>query len=152
MKIMMVAGVAVAALALAGCGSDQAQDIAGQAASAAASGVQDKASEAVGQVTGPVCDGLDQANENLASLAQGKAETVAQAKEQVAEAQANLEQTAAESTGASKVVLSTVSTAVDGLAQSLSALKDDAAVPESIASAAEAVESSISQAQGSLGC
>ena len=70
MKIGIVAGIAVAALALTGCGADDGQisDIASQAASAAASGVQSQDSEAVDALTGPVCEGLDQADQSLASL------------------------------------------------------------------------------------
>ena len=153
MKIGIVAGIAVAALALTGCGADDGQisDIASQAASAAASGVQSQASEAVDALTGPVCEGLDQAGQSLASLAAGKADTVGRPK-QVAEAQSNLEQAAQDAPVASQAVLSGVSTALDGLTQSLASLKDDAAVPESIATASESVESTISQAQDSLGC
>ncbi|MBK6762976.1 MAG: hypothetical protein IPG68_06755 [Micrococcales bacterium] len=119
---------------------------------AAACGVQSQASEAVDSLTGPVCDGLDQADQSLASLAEGKAATVGEAKQQVAEAKSNLDQAAQDAPAASQAVLSGVSTALDGLAQSLASLKDDSEVPESIATASETIESTISQAQDSLGC
>ncbi len=147
MKIMIVAGVAVATLVLTGCGADDGQlsDLASQAAS----GVQKQASEAV---AGPVCDGLDKAETSLTSLAAGKAETVGQAKQQVADAQAGLDAAAQDASVASQAVLAGVSTALDGLTQSLASLKEDGAVPESIASASAAVDSTISKAQDSLGC
>lgn len=149
----MVAGAAVAVLAMAGCGAgDQVSGIASQAASAAASGVKDQASQAVDAMTGPVCDGLDQAAQSLPSLAESKATTVGEAKKQLAAAKSDLQQATEDATGPSAALLSGVTTALDGLSQSLNSLKDDAAVPESFSGALDGVESSITAAQDSLGC
>lgn len=70
----------------------------------------------------PVCDGLRQGRqESLSALAQVRAETVAEAKQQIADAQADLAQGAAESVATAAVVAG-VTTALEGLAESLAPL------------------------------
>ena len=54
--------------------------------------------------TGPACEGPDQADQSLASLAAGKADHSGQARQQVAEAQSNLEQAAQDAPVASRAV------------------------------------------------
>ena len=94
-------------------------------ASAAAGEVQRQADEAVGEALGPVCDGLNQAENSLSALAAGKAETVAEAKQQIADAQADLTDGSAAGAIASEAVVAGVSSALDGLAQSLAPHRDD---------------------------
>ena len=154
MKILVAAGLAAGALLLSGCG--QAAEIGGQAASAAASAAADEVGRQAGQAVegavGPVCDGLTQADNSLSALAQGKAETVAQAKKQVADAQANLDEGGAAESVATRAVVAGVTTALDGLAQSLAPLGDQALVPESVAATAKSITDTINKAQSSLGC
>ena len=143
MKIRIVAGIAVAALALTGCGADDGQisDIASQAASAAVLAFRAKPVKAVDALTGPVCEGLDQADQSLASLAAGKADTVGQASSRSPTAQSNLEQAAQRCPGR---VAGRALQCFDGAGRTDAvagfALKDDAAVPESIATASESVD------------
>lgn len=153
MKIALLLPLTVSALLLCGCG--QVADIGGQAASAAASAaaseVGRQAGEAVDGAVGPVCQGLTRADKSLSALAQGKAETVAEAKKQIADAQADLDAGAAESI-ATQAVLAGVTTALDGLSESLAPLGDEAVVPESVATTATTITDTIDKAQSSLGC
>lgn len=100
---------------------------------------------------GPVCEALGQADKSLSALAQGRAETVAEAKKQIADAQANLDQGAAESVATAAVVAG-VTTALEGLAESLAPLGDQAVVPESFSASTKSVTDAIDTAQNSLGC
>ena len=70
----------------------------------------------------------------------------------IADAQADLTDGSGAGAIASEAVVAGVSSALDGLAQSLAPLADDAVVPESVAGAATAVTDTIAQAQGTLGC
>lgn len=148
-----LAALAVCAVLTAGCG--QAAEIGGQAASAAASAAADEvgrqAGQAVDGAVAPVCDGLRQADKSLSALAQGRAETVAEAKQQIADAQADLAQGAAESVATAAVVAG-VTTALEGLAESLAPLGDQAVVPESVTTSTKSVTDAIDTAQNSLGC
>ena len=130
MKLALVPLLVTAALLLSGCG--HASNIAGQAASAAASAAVSEAGrqagEAVDAAVGPVCKGLKRAENSLSALAQGRAETVGEAKQQIADARADLQAgEAAESIG-SQAALAGVTAALDGFAKSLAPLDDQAVV------------------------
>lgn len=153
MKFTSLAGLALFVALMAGCG--QAAEIGGQAASAAASAAADEvgrqAGKAVDGAVAPVCEGLRQADNSLSALAQGRAETVAEAKQQIVDAQADLDQGAAEAV-ATRAVVAGVTTALEGLAESLAPLGDQALVPESVTASTKSATDAIDAAQNSLGC
>lgn len=149
MRTALAAGLTVIALALSGCG--QVSEIAGPAVSAASSEAARQGRQAIDGAVGPVCSTLKRADKSLSALAQGKGQTVAEAKRQIADAQADVEAGAAESI-ATQAVLAGVASALDGLAGSLAPLNDDDLVPASVTSASEDVTAAIGQAQESLGC
>jgi hypothetical protein len=113
---LVAASLTVGVMVLAGCG--QAGEIAGQAATAAASAAAGEVGRQAEQALGPVCRELSRADKSLSALAQGKDQTVAEAKRQVADAQADLTGGSAAESIAAEAAVAGITSALDGLALS----------------------------------
>ncbi len=102
--------------------------------------------------TAQVCEGLTKAQKGLSSLTTTAPKTVGDAKRQVAEVQANIEQAIEDAPIAERAVLVGISQGLDGITQSLSAAKESADVPAAVTQAVDSVSSTIDTAATTVGC
>ncbi len=161
---LAVAGLA-AAFALSACGSDVASDatsaaasaaagVASSAAASAASQAASAASSAVAEVTGGACESLTSLQGSISEQTDPAA-TVGDVRAAVAQAQAQLDQVAAEAGPVQGALVTALQGAEGSLLDSLEGQPDDTPISEAspaVASAVQTVKSAYDSLVAALGC